>query len=69
MGRKQAQRELSLDAEIDALNALGVIHSIRSTKDLDEAPGSYKSIKTVMAEQEDLVEILVELTPLCVIKG
>jgi len=69
MGRKQAQRELDLEKEIKLLNDKGVIHSIRGEKDLDEAPGSYKDIKTVMKNQEDLVEVLVELTPLGVIKG
>lgn len=38
-------------------------------KDLDEAPGSYKDILKVMRNQSDLVEILVELTPMAVIKG
>jgi tRNA-splicing ligase RtcB len=36
---------------------------------LDEAPGSYKDIETVMAEQADLVDILVKLEPLGVVKG
>jgi tRNA-splicing ligase RtcB len=44
-------------------------HSIRGVKDLDEAPGSYKDIDIVMENQKDLVKILVELTPLAVIKG
>jgi len=42
---------------------------IRNKKDLDEAPSSYKNIDEVMENQKDLVEILVELTPLAVIKG
>jgi tRNA-splicing ligase RtcB len=46
-----------------------LIHAIRGVKDLDEAPGSYKDIDIVMENQKDLVEILVELTPLAVIKG
>ncbi len=69
MGRKQAQRELNLEEEQAKLDFIGVIHSIENVKDLDEAPGSYKDISVVMANQEDLVEILVELTPLAVIKG
>ena len=69
MGRKQAQRELSLEGEIKALEDKGVIHSIRNIKDLDEAPSAYKDIAVVMDNQKDLVEILVELTPLGVIKG
>ena len=69
MGRKQAQRELSLDAEIARLDALGVIHGIRNTQDLDEAAGAYKDIDTVMRNQADLVDIVVKLRPLAVIKG
>jgi tRNA-splicing ligase RtcB len=69
MGRKQAQKELDLAAEKERLDAIGVIHGIRNTKDLDEAPGAYKDISVVMANQQDLVDILVELRPLAVIKG
>ena len=69
MGRKQAQRELVLEEEIEKLNSKGIVHSIRNTRDLDEAPGAYKNIDTVMANQVDLVDILVELSPLAVIKG
>lgn len=69
MGRKQACRELDFDAEKRRLDALGVVHSIRSQKDLDEAPGAYKDITEVMSNQEDLIEIITELKPLGVIKG
>ncbi|CAK8724866.1 hypothetical protein GMJAKD_14995 [Candidatus Electrothrix aarhusensis] len=69
MGRKQAQKELDLAAEKERLDAIGVIHGIRNTKDLDEAPGAYKDISVVMANQQDLVDIVVELRPLAVIKG
>jgi tRNA-splicing ligase RtcB len=69
MGRGQAMRELNLDDEIKLLDDQGIIHGIRSIKDLDEAAGSYKDISVVMENQKDLVEILVELTPLAVIKG
>jgi tRNA-splicing ligase RtcB len=69
MGRKQAQRELVLEEEIEKLNSKGIVHSIRNTSDLDEAPGAYKNIDVVMENQADLVEILVKLSPLAVIKG
>jgi tRNA-splicing ligase RtcB len=42
---------------------------VRGNSDLDEAPGAYKNIETVMAEQADLVDILVKLEPLAVVKG
>ena len=69
MSRTKAIKELDLEKEIKMLDDLGVIHGIRNKKDLDEAPSSYKNIDEVMENQKDLVEILVELTPLAVIKG
>jgi len=69
MGRKQAQRELDFDMQVKQLNDKGIIHSIRDSNDLDEAPGAYKDIDEVMSNQDDLVEILVTLEPLAVIKG
>ncbi len=69
MGRKQAQRELDLETEIKRLNDKNIIHAIRSPKDLDEATGAYKDIDAVMANQQDLVKVKVELEPLAVIKG
>jgi len=69
MGRKQAQRELNLEDEINKLEDQGIIHSIRNVKDLDEATGAYKCVDIVMEEQKDLVEIVTKLSPLAVIKG
>jgi len=69
MGRKAAQRNLDLESEIKRLDDLGVVHTIRGVKDLDEAAGAYKDIDVVMEEQMDLVEIVYKLTPIAVIKG
>lgn len=69
MGRKEAERTLNLEDEKKKLDDMGVLHAIRGIGDLDEAPGAYKDIDTVMKNQEDLVDVLVELTPLGVIKG
>ena len=69
MGRGQAQKDLNLEDEVKKLDDMGVIHAIRGDKDLDEAPGAYKDIDIVMKNQKDLVDVLVELTPLGVIKG
>jgi tRNA-splicing ligase RtcB len=69
MGRKQATRELNLDEQKAILDDQGIVHGIRSSKDLDEAPGAYKDIETVMENQKDLVEIVTELHPLAVVKG
>ena len=69
LGRKQAQRTLDLAAEQKRLNDLGVLHGLRGKRDLDEAAGAYKDIEIVMANQQDLVDIDVTLTPLAVLKG
>jgi len=69
MGRKQAIRALKLAEEQALLDAQGIVHSIADVKDLDEAPSAYKDIDIVMENQQDLVDIAVELTPLAVIKG
>ena len=69
MGRNQARKELSLGDEIKRLDDAGVIHGIRSEKDLDEAAGAYKDIGLVMANQSDLVRITETLQPLAVIKA
>jgi len=69
MGRGQAIKSLNLENEIKILEDQGIVHGIRTADDLDEATSSYKNIKDVMENQKDLVEILVELSPLGVIKG
>ncbi len=69
LGRKEACRKLDLQSEIDRLNALGIIHGIRHQRQLDEAPSAYKDIGVVMSNQRDLVEPIVELSPIAVIKG
>lgn len=69
MSRTRAQKTLNLDNEKGTLDAKGIIHAIRTKKDLDEASGAYKDIETVMDEQKDLVDILVKLSPLAVVKG
>jgi len=69
LGRKMAERTLNLEEEQKKLDDLGIIHSVRGVSDLDEAPSAYKDIETVMNNQKDLVEILVELSPLGVVKG
>jgi tRNA-splicing ligase RtcB len=67
MSRKGAMKRLSLVEEQKKL--AGIIHSVRGTRDLDEAPGAYKDIDEVMREQDDLVTIETKLSPLAVIKG
>ena len=69
MSRSKAIKELDFEKEKKQLEDQGIIHSVRSKKDLDEAPSAYKNIQEVMEEQKDLVKILVTLQPLAVIKG
>ena len=69
MGRNEAEKTLNLEEEIKKLDDQGILHAIRGVKDLDEATGAYKDIDVVMENQKDLVDIVVELTPLGVIKG
>jgi len=69
LSRKEARNTLNLQDEINLLDSQGILHSIRNTKDLDESPSAYKDISVVMKAQEDLIDIVVELTPVAVIKG
>ncbi len=69
LGRKQAQRVLDLGDQQKLLNDMGVLHELRGKRGLDEAPGAYKDITKVMANQVDLVDIEVSLKPLAVVKG
>lgn len=67
MSRKKAKENLSIENEQRIMG--NIIHNITTKDQLDEAPSAYKDIDTVMAEQKDLVKILVKLKPLAVIKG
>ena len=69
MGRKQARKELDIEAEKRKMDSKGILHAIRHKDDLDEAPGAYKDIEEVMENQRDLTEIVHKLTPMAVVKG
>jgi tRNA-splicing ligase RtcB (3'-phosphate/5'-hydroxy nucleic acid ligase) len=69
MGRKQAQRSLDLHEEQKRLEDQGILHAVRSRRDLDEAAGAYKDIDEVVENQLDLVDVIVTLNPLAVVKG
>lgn len=69
LGRKEAQRVLNLREEIAKLDARHIVHALRGRSDLEEAPGAYKDIGEVIANQHDLIEVAVELQPLAVLKG
>lgn len=67
MSSTKARESLNLDVEIARMGK--IVHSIKGKSSLSEAIGAYKDIDTVMANQDDLVEIEVKLTPLGVLKG
>ena len=69
MSRKKAIKSLDLHKEVKMLEEKGIIHSIRSQRDLEEAASAYKDIHKVMKLQKDLVKIKYELFPIAVIKG
>ena len=69
MSRTKAVQNLSLEAEIKRLDDQGIVHAIRTEKDLEEAAGAYKDIETVINNELDLVKIKTRLLPVAVIKG
>ena len=69
MSRGRACRELDLREEQRKLDEKGILHGIRSIRDLDEASSAYKDIDEVMEAQKDLVEIITTLEPMAVVKG
>jgi len=68
MSRTAAFNTLSLEEESRKMEEQGIVHGLRKSG-LDEAPGAYKDISEVMANENDLVKPLVELAPLAVLKG
>jgi len=69
LSRNKARSELNLEEEQRKLDEKGIIHSLKNVNDLDEASSAYKDISIVMENQKNLVDIVVELSPLAVIKG
>lgn len=69
LGRKAACQTLDFEEQKKIMDDQGIVHGMRNKEDLEEAPGAYKNIDEVMENQNDLVKILVELTPLAVVKG
>ncbi len=69
MSRTKAKKVLDLKAQRKLLDDLGVVHGLTSKTDLDEAPGAYNDIETVMANQVDLCNIEYSLTPVLSVKA
>jgi tRNA-splicing ligase RtcB len=66
MGRKQANREISHEEAVKAMEH--VVFGVRKG-DYEEMPQAYKDIHQVMANQADLVRPTHVLKPLAVVKG
>lgn len=69
MSRTQAINTLNLEDEIKRMDEKGIVHGLRTQRDLDEAASAYKDIDQVIALESDLVKIKVKLEPIAVIKG
>lgn len=69
MGRKEAEREFTADDVQTQLDDAGVI-SVGDAKDfIDECPLAYKDIDAVIANEQDLVEVMTKLKPVASVKG
>lgn len=66
MSRTQAKKQISL---ADFRNQIRGVECRRDRGVLDEAPGAYKDIDEVMAQQSDLVEIVHTLKQVVCVKG
>ncbi|MBI5805248.1 RtcB family protein [candidate division TA06 bacterium] len=69
MGRNEARRSLDLEKEREKLEKQGILHSLRTREDLEEASRAYKDIERVIKEQLDLIQPVIKLEPLAVVKG
>ncbi|WIB65426.1 RtcB family protein [Curtobacterium sp. MCBD17_040] len=66
MSRSEAKRRFTLD---DLNEQMGSIESRRDTAVIDEIPGAYKDIHSVIAAQSDLVDVVEHLQTLLCVKG
>lgn len=66
MSRTKAKAEITLEEHISATKG---VECRKDVGILDESPAAYKSLSEVMAAQEDLVDIVYELTPILCVKG
>ncbi|MDY6940746.1 MAG: RtcB family protein [Cyanobacteriota bacterium] len=66
MSRSKAKKSFSLD---DLIAQTKGVECRKDTGIIDEIPGAYKPIEEVMAQQEDLVEIVATLKQVVCVKG
>jgi tRNA-splicing ligase RtcB len=66
MSRTQAKKNFTLD---DLIEQTQGVECRKDKSVLDEIPGAYKPIETVMANQSDLVEVVATLKQVICVKG
>ena len=66
MSRSQAKQQFNLDDLIAQTNG---VECRKDQSILDEIPGAYKPIDQVMAQQQDLVEVVATLKQVVCVKG
>lgn len=66
MSRSKAKKSFTLD---DLVAQTQGVECRKDSGVLDEIPGAYKSIDEVMAQQEDLVEVVATLKQVVCVKG
>ncbi|WIE81090.1 RtcB family protein [Curtobacterium sp. MCSS17_016] len=66
MSRSEAKRRFTLD---DLNEQMGTIESRRDASVIDEIPGAYKDIHSVVAAQSELVDVVEHLQTLLCVKG
>ncbi|MFZ5631987.1 MAG: RtcB family protein [Bacillota bacterium] len=70
MGRNAARKKYSIESVIKEMRDLDISLYKANKKDVaEECSAAYKDISSVMSQQRDLVEILLELKPMGVVKG
>jgi tRNA-splicing ligase RtcB len=68
-GRKQTERESSVEELAADMAAAGVLMGGKAATAVDEGPRAYKDIEQVMLDSADLVQPMVRLRPIGVVKG
>jgi tRNA-splicing ligase RtcB len=66
MGRNAARKTIS---EREYVTTLEGTYTKTSMTYIDEAPGAYKDIDTVIEQQRDLVDVVRRLQPIITVKG
>lgn len=70
MGRKEAKRKFTVEQVVEYYKKLDIVIGKAKKGDIaEECDWAYKDVKEVMTNQEDLVDIVHELTPVAVVKG